>query len=273
MWALQSKIISYKGHKLHYVTTGQGPAVVLVHGFCEDHRVWWPWAEPLAEHHKLILPDLPGFGGSELMHAEMQMKDYADAVHAVVGAENVVTAPFLGHSMGGYTILQLAKHHPECIGGIGLFHSTAAEDDDQKKEDRLRVAAFVRQHGKTPFVAELIPKLFAANYIETNKEKIDAWMQHCISASSEEGIIAASLAMRSRGATTDVLQYAPFPVLFLIGKQDKAVLPDRVLPQTHLPQRSVVELLEDAAHMGMMEAPERCLEAVRQWLNLCIPQS
>ncbi|MCS6916432.1 MAG: alpha/beta fold hydrolase [Chitinophagales bacterium] len=263
------KFINHKGAVIHYVVAGLGSPVILVHGFCEDHSVWLKWAAPLAEHRKLILPDLPGFGRSQLPGSSMQMSDYAEAVRAVAEAEGVASAPFLGHSMGGYTVLQLAQQHPERVNGLGLFHSSALEDDEQKKTDRQRVADFVRQNGKEPFVAELIPKLFSKTYLEKHKEKVREWTARCTEFSTAEGIIAASLAMRARNDTTQVLRQARYPVLFIIGKEDLAVLPERVLPQTHLPDCAVIELLDHVAHMGMMEAPEPCLKAVQQWLSLC----
>lgn len=266
---LQHKFLETASGRIHYVVHGQGLPLVLVHGFCEDHAVWLPWAEPLADQYRMIMPDLPGFGKTDLPSEAMAMKNYATTVLHILQAEGLQTAPMLGHSMGGYTVLQMALHFPKTVSGIGLFHSSALADDEQKKADRLRVADFVRQHGRQPFVAELVPKLFADPFRTSHSEFLQQWIHHCTDVSADAGVVAASLAMRNRDDTTDVLRHAGFPVLFIIGKEDKAILPERVLQQTHLPKQAVLALLDGVGHMGMFEEPQRCEEAVRQWLSLC----
>ena len=74
--------------------------------------------------------------------------------------------------------------------------------------------------------------------------------------------------MRDRMDTTDVLRNSKVPVLFIIGKEDKAVDPERALGLTPLPETAVICVLPEVAHMGMFTAKEKCRKAVREWLAL-----
>ncbi len=257
------------GSSASYWCAGQGLPLVLLHGFCEDHRVWLPWAEPLADKIKLIMPDLPGFGATPIPDSLNQLTDYAAWLHDLLCQEQVTSCLMMGHSMGGYIALAYAAQYPAVLCGLGLFHSSALADDEAKRRERQRVADFVVQHGAELFVTELIPKLFADAYQVRHAAQWTQWKEHCMQCSAAEGIVRASLAMMQRPDRTEVLRKVPYPILFLIGQEDKVLPPHRLLPQTLLPERSFVKLLPGVAHMGMFEAPEACLEATRQWIDWC----
>ncbi len=264
-----SKMQRIVGCPVRYWCAGRGLPLVLLHGFCEDHAVWLPWAKPLAEKVKLIMPDLPGFGTTPLPDSLHQLTDYAAWLHELLCQEQVTSCLMMGHSMGGYIALAYAAQYPSALCGLGLFHSSALADDEAKRRERQRVADFVMKQGAEPFVAELIPKLFADEYPNRHGRQWTQWKEHCLQCSTAEGIVRASLAMMQRPDRTEVLRQATYPILFLIGQEDKVLPPYRVLPQTLLPERSLVKLLPGVGHMGMFEAPEACLEATRQWIDWC----
>src|SRR4051812_32476186 len=126
-----------KNDTLSYQALGKGPAVVLIHGFCEDQSIWSDYIQKLSRDYHVIVPDLPGFGKSSPEFGEaVTMEYYARRVHEVLEivlqAEERVT--FIGHSLGGYVALAFAELYPERINGMGLFHSTAFADNEEKKQ-------------------------------------------------------------------------------------------------------------------------------------------
>src|ERR1700727_1986576 len=69
------------GAKLHYMTAGHGPTLILLHGYAETSLMWKPIIPVLAEHFTVIAPDLPGIGDSEIPTEGLDMKNAAIRIH------------------------------------------------------------------------------------------------------------------------------------------------------------------------------------------------
>src|SRR5688572_9814357 len=119
---MEQKEINYNGSRLSYKVSGQGSAIVLLHGFGEDSTVWRN-QETIFPDHRLLIPDLPGSGSSAII-VNMSMEGLAQSVLAVLDAEQIDRCVLIGHSMGGYITLAFAEHFGERLTGFGLFHST-----------------------------------------------------------------------------------------------------------------------------------------------------
>src|SRR5260221_179163 len=99
--AILSRVAEVDGVQVHYLTAGQGPAVViLLHGYAETSRMWRPILPQLAERFKVIAPDLPGIGDSAIPAAGLDMKSAADTIHALARQLGVEEAPVVGHGIG-----------------------------------------------------------------------------------------------------------------------------------------------------------------------------
>jgi pimeloyl-ACP methyl ester carboxylesterase len=101
---------------LHYVTAGEGPPVVLLHGW---PQTWWEWRRvmpALAQRYTVIAPDLRGLGDSSRPAGGYEKKSVADdiwqLVNGVLGHE---TFFLVGHDWGGPTAYALAAAHPEAV--------------------------------------------------------------------------------------------------------------------------------------------------------------
>src|SRR5689334_10381217 len=130
---------NYRGSTIHYDVFGSSTPLLLIHGFAEDRKVWDKQVAFLSEHCKLIVPDLPGSGQSELLQVgegKVNLEDYAECIHALMNNEGIAKCILLGHSMGGYITLAFAEKYPEHLVAFGLVPSTAFSDNDAKKEDR-----------------------------------------------------------------------------------------------------------------------------------------
>jgi pimeloyl-ACP methyl ester carboxylesterase len=88
------------GLRLHYLTAGQGPAVILLHGYAETSRMWRPLIPVLAKGYTVIAPDLPGIGDSAIPSAGLDMKSAATSVHALAVKLGVSKARVVGHDIG-----------------------------------------------------------------------------------------------------------------------------------------------------------------------------
>lgn len=101
---------------LHYVTAGEGPPVVLLHGW---PQTWWEWRKvipALAQHYTVIAPDLRGLGDSSRPAEGYDKKTVADDIWRLVNGTLGHDAFFLvGHDWGGPTAYALAAAHPQAV--------------------------------------------------------------------------------------------------------------------------------------------------------------
>src|SRR3984893_6276281 len=81
--ALESRTATADGVKLHYLVSGSGPPVILLHGYAETSRMWRPLIPRLAEKFTVIAPDLAGIGDSEDTRGGLDMKTAAARIHAL----------------------------------------------------------------------------------------------------------------------------------------------------------------------------------------------
>jgi pimeloyl-ACP methyl ester carboxylesterase len=120
---LEERWMEARGGRIRYLVAGRGEPLVLVHGLGGSATNWCELAPLLAEHRRLLIPDLPGHGGSEPLAAVSGLQPYADRVSAVMEREGVGRAPVVGHSLGGLVVLRLALRRPELVSAIVLAGS------------------------------------------------------------------------------------------------------------------------------------------------------
>ncbi len=265
----QSKSLIFKSAMINYIITGEGKPVLFIHGFGEDGSIWQNIEIALASAYKIIVPDLPGSGNSALLPGDKEpvgIEDYAEVIHAIVQAENISQLCVIGHSMGGYIAMAFAEKYQSLLSGLGLFHSIAFADDQPKKETRLKAIHFVKANGAHAFLKTTILTLFAEEFQKNNSQLIEVIIDKA-SKFTDEAVIQYYTAMMNRKERSEVLKHIKIPVLFIIGEKDKAIPLEQSLKQTHLPEHSIVHILPDAAHMGMLESPDECTTFIRQYLE------
>jgi len=95
-----SRVAKIEGKKLHYLTAGQGPALILLHGYTQTSRMWRPLIDKLKDKFTVIAPDLPGIGDSDIPKDGRDMKTAAIRIHALAKSIGVTKARVVGHDIG-----------------------------------------------------------------------------------------------------------------------------------------------------------------------------
>ncbi|MEO7802407.1 MAG: alpha/beta hydrolase, partial [Ginsengibacter sp.] len=253
-----------------YTISGEGHPVLLIHGFGEDGRIWEKIINTLNSDNKIIVVDLPGSSKSTLLHSDNKtigIEDYAEVIRAILEQENIEKITVIGHSMGGYIALAFAELYPAMLSGLGLFHSTCFADDDKKKETRLKGINFVKDNGALAFLKTSVPPMFAEDFQKESSTVVEDLVDNGRDF-TDDAVIQYYTAMMNRKDRSDVLLNITVPVLFIVGEKDQAVPLEQSLKQLHLPARSLIKILPDAAHMGMLEEPGVCIGAIQQFLNI-----
>ena len=263
--------IQIAGKRIFYRVYGQGKPTMLLHGFGETGEVWSNQVDSLKNDFKLIVPDLPGTGQSELVD-DMSMTGMAGVIKAIFDAEKEMAhdpesdAILVGHSMGGYIALAYVKKYSASLRGFGLFHSTAFPDNEEKKETRKKGIEFVRKHGPFEFLKTSTPNLFSPTSKSEKSELIDVFIRGLHNFSGP-ALVSYYEAMMERPDTTDLLKSTRLPVLFVIGKYDNAVPMQDMLKQAYLPEKSYIHMLHQSGHMGMLEEPDISNHILKKFID------
>jgi len=268
---MQLQSITYQSAQIFYRTTGKGKPVVLIHGFAEDGDIWKNQIEFLQQHFYLIIPDLPGSGRSELIK-DMSIEGMAEVINEILNFEVSKVSPtggdlegaaMAGHSMGGYITLAFAEKYPEQLSSIALVHSSAFADGEEKKANRLKSIEFVKKNGAYEFLKAVIIDLFTENWASENAAVVETQVEKGKDF-TDEAIIQYYRAMIARPDRTHVLKNFSKPVLFIIGRHDKAVPFEQSMQQCYLPVQSNIHILRHSAHMGMLEEAGKLNNALLQ---------
>ena len=109
---IASRIAEVDGVRLHYLTAGKGPTVILLHGYAETSRMWRAIIPLLAEKFTVIAPDLPGIGDSAIPANGIDMKSSASRIHALARSLGVEKARVVGHDIGLMVAYAYATQFP-----------------------------------------------------------------------------------------------------------------------------------------------------------------
>ena len=213
-----SLFYNYKNIKVHYTSTGKGSAIILLHGFLENIKMWDEIIPELSKKNRVIAIDLFGHGKTENLGYVHTMDDQALMIRALLKDLNLRKVTLIGHSMGGYIALSFADLFPKNSKGICLLNSTAYADTDEKKKNRDRVIIAVKQNYKT-FIRISIPLLFSEANRDLLKKEIKTTITEALNT-SKQGVIASLEGMKVRDDKTHVLQNENIKKLLILGEND-----------------------------------------------------
>ena len=109
--------------RLHYVDQGQGPAIVMIHGIAGNlQNFTYGLATPLAQTHRVICIDRPGYGYSKRSsNADASLEAQADTIVSLLDHLQIDSAVFVGHSLGGSISMAAAQRHPDRVKALALI--------------------------------------------------------------------------------------------------------------------------------------------------------
>jgi len=246
-----------------YWKEGKGKALVLLPGFCETKEMWKSFVQPFLDKYEVWCPDLPGFGDSPLPAGTFTLVTIANDLADWMLDNKIGNAAVIGHSLGGYLALEMARLPKLDLSGLGLFHSTAYPDSPDKKNTRDKTATFVKKHGVETFIQSSLPQLFNPHNRTKCQQEI-ASLIHFASLIPAAGIIGYTLAMRDRKQNMGTLREFQKPTLMICGKEDTAVpIADSLDHKDAIDQ---FHQLADCGHMGMFEQKQKSMEAIQAFM-------
>ena len=199
------------GVRIHYQVEGDGPALVLQHGLTSSVLRWYEFGfvDALKDDYRLLLIDARGHGDSQKLHGPeaYDQKLMASDVIAVLDAEGVHRAHYMGYSMGGSIGFAIAESFSDRVHSLIMGGMHPYPLDAPGLEDRVRR---IRSGGMEGYVADM----------ESGGDVISADRRAQLLANDPESIVGASLGLRNRPDLSHVLPTMTMPCLVYCGDAD-----------------------------------------------------
>tara|TARA_B110000091_G_scaffold21506_1_gene20267 strand:- start:107 stop:886 length:780 start_codon:yes stop_codon:yes gene_type:complete len=255
---------NFKEKNIHYITEGSGEVVVFLHGFLENGSMWEEIALDISKTHQVIRLDLPGFGKSDCIQAIHSMQLFAEYTKHLLSELKIDSFTIIGHSMGGYAALELAKICPKKINAFILFHSTASSDSEQKKRDRDRAVKAVNKK-QSVYLKTTIPLLFPLQFQKACAPQIKKMIVDAEALNPIE-IIAALKGMQERDNNNETLSNLSCKKIYIAGTLDP-ILSIEVLKKEAKNNGADFIEIENAGHMSHWENTKMALKEIQKALS------
>jgi len=253
--------IDWAGRSADVREIGNGPAIVLVHGFPLDGAMWSGVARALSPRFHVFKPDLPGRGNSDAPAPE-SVDAHADFLETVLGQLEGPVG-LAGFSFGGYIALALMKRRPEKVRALALVDTRASADDDPGKAKRDETIAAVKADGVAPLALSMPAKLLSPESL--GRSDLVERVQRIISRQRPETIEADLAALRDRPDSNAFLAQIAVPTLVVVGERDALTPPaDSEAMASAIPDARLV-VIPGAGHLAPMERPKAVAEALGEF--------
>lgn len=259
--------ISLNNISLNVLDRGTGPVILFVHGFPLDHSMWAGQIERLSGSHRVVAPDLRGFGKSTVTGGTSTMSQYADELAKLLDMLNLREPIVLcGLSMGGYVALQFWKRHATRLRGLVLCDTRAAADAPEAAANRLIMAEKVLQEGSQVAAEAMLPRIFPPEVWQSKPPSFEATRQVILSTAPET-IAAAQRGMAERSDMRAELPNIQTPTLVLCGELDAISPVEEMRGIAQAIPGSRFEVILGAGHMAPLEAPDAFNSVLEDWLE------
>jgi pimeloyl-ACP methyl ester carboxylesterase len=274
--AIESRFGEVDGIKIHYLTAGHGPAVILLHGYTQTSRMWRPLIPKLSGKFTVIAPDLPGIGDSEIPKNGLDMKTSAIRIHTLMKSLGISKARVVGHDIGLMVAYAYAAQFPSEVEKLVVMDAFLPGVPGWELAYNDPNMWHFRFHGSTPeALVEGREKIYFAYFwndlaADGKRSLPEADRASYVAAYSRPGRMRAGWAYFASWPDTakDFAQMAKtqltMPVLSIAGEKASAAIlgPQMKRVATNV---KVIEL-KGSGHWLMEERPEETMAALVEFL-------
>ncbi|BDB44056.1 MULTISPECIES: alpha/beta fold hydrolase [Mycobacterium] len=248
--------------QVNYLDHGTGPALVLLHGMAASWQWWLENIPALAQHHRVIAVDLPGFGRSDPLTGPAEMATHARTVLDLLDHLDIQSATVSGHSMGGLVATAMFAAAPERVRSLILVDAGGVPMSQRRLAVvlvALRICTSVLRSGLVR--RALTTKSWARRLALATAFRDPRVMSPHLAAQTMPhfggpGCVDA-IAAAGRAVNSTAPESITCPVLLVWGEHD-AIVPPRCAHDMHerLPD-SELAVFAGAGHSPMVEFPDQ----------------
>ena len=202
---------------INYELEGEGKTIVFVHGLSDSLVYWKVLSENLKKDYQTLIYDLRGHGESTDDDRNTTIDVYQEDLYQLLNALNIEDAVFIGLSLGGNVILDLAVNHPEKVKGLIVMSSFPEHDEKLKKIFNDFDNAI--DQGFVEFFDTILPYTLTDDLLEEHKELLENVKHEAAKTANIEGIkkgINAGYGFN----LTDRLNEINVPTIVIAGGED-----------------------------------------------------
>jgi pimeloyl-ACP methyl ester carboxylesterase len=216
--------VEVNGVRLGYEMEGHGPPVVLIHGFPLSRAMWRPQVEALRDRFTVILPDLRGFGESDVPQGDLTMDTYADDVLGLLDALGYDRVALGGCSMGGYVAFRIVARAAARIRALLIADSRAGADSDEGRERRHAAIRRIHAEGPEGFLSEFTAQLVGPTTKARRPAVLEA-VRQIVGTPPASSLTTGLAAMATRPDSRPLLASVTVPTLVVVGEEDTSTPP------------------------------------------------
>ncbi|WP_216897543.1 alpha/beta fold hydrolase [Nocardia alni] len=250
-----------------YSDHGSGPALVFVHGFLFDKRMWQPQIESFVSiGYRVICVDMVGFGESAAACGTITMAMQSRALLDVLDDRGVGAAVLIGYSMGGQVVLDLLERYPRRANAVVLSDTFAGLDTPEVGAGRRALADRLVAEGVSQYAEEFLPLVLSERTVR-ERPAVTAHAREMMTAAHP---VTAAAALRGRATRRDYTETArglDIPSLVVAGAEDvfdRGVLAAELA--NLIPDARLV-IIPEAGHTPSMETPAAFDAVLREFLR------
>jgi 3-oxoadipate enol-lactonase len=243
--------------------SGDGPPLVLLHSLLSDRASFDKIGPKLAETFRVIVPELPGFGSSQIVAGELESvaDKMALAMEEAADGQDLI---LLGNGYGAFVALQMAIRHPNIAKRLVLADCGAAFSEPGRQAFRNMSTAAAAK-GLAAITDVAMRRLFASEFQDKNPELMrdrrDAFLRTNPDVFRAACNALAELDLRPQ------LSQVKIPVLVLVGEYDEATPPPMSYELADgLPDARLI-VLPGCAHVPQLQSPEAFLAAITDFIT------
>jgi pimeloyl-ACP methyl ester carboxylesterase len=267
------------GHEFWYLDSGDGPAVLFIHGLTGSHRNWTQLVEKLDADHRVLAPDLFGHGASEKVMGDYSLGAHAATLRDLLNRLDIDRVTLVGHSFGGGIAMQFCYLFPERVERLVLVSSGGL---GRSVSPLLRAATVPGAGWVLPVIAsgwvrgrvEAVGRVLTSRGWRASSDTTEIWrgFTSLADADSRRAFLATTRSVIDPGGQTvsahDHLPLAiEIPTLVVWGTRDRMIPAWHASTAHQVITDSRVVLFEGAGHFPHLDQPERFAQLLADFIK------
>lgn len=265
-----SKFFTWKNNAIHYTDEGQGPVMLMIHGFAGSFYNFQAVTEQMRDSFRVIRVDLPGMGLSDFRQSgdgTDYFREYKDFFRVFMDSANVDSCIVIGNSLGGLMASLVAISFPEKVKGLVLLNSAGYDMKNVLKKGAgpLRWGWFrnLAERGLPMYIVK-----YSVTYPFADKSKVDPTeFPIDYALVNRKGVLTSLIDLASSGQEPDTSAFARIktPSLIIWGKEDNIIPVDHAERFKRDLSNSQMKIYSPCGHMPMMEIPDSIVADLKRF--------
>lgn len=269
----EERFLDARGCRLRYLVAGEGDPLVLVHGLGGAAANWLALAPLLLPGRRLIVPELPGHGGSSALPAAPSLSPYADRLGLLLDHEGAAPAAVVGHSLGGAVALRLALRRPEAVSALVLAAAAGISSATRSARYALTITGILKPgrkiapHRGRVARSALLKRVVFGRWGASDPDALPPELVEALLAGPARHTDTLSAAKALvRDDLRPELEHVGCPVLVLWGARDNQLPVDDAFDYARR-LRAPLRVIADCGHLLIVERPAGCADAITGFLS------